>query len=320
MSEDSGNYQVSNEVLSENVDISSNAISNALEEKMHDSQAAKTLNSYDIEAEDHSQEKPVEEEKDQFSSKFAALSRKEKDLRAKERQVEDRIAQFEARMAEMEAAKNAEPVEPALPPLEYRLKKDPLKTLEEIGYSYEDLTKMVLNDGQMSQDMQMRLMREEMESDYKSKFEELEQKLTQKERQEEEAKYQETLNSFKADIKDFVNSSEDYELIQANDAVDLVYDVIEQYYEENGRILDTAEAASQVEQYLEEELQKVLEKSKKLKSRLTPAAPAPQAPQQRQSPTLSNSHSATSTQTRSDKLLSREESIAELAKQIRWED
>ncbi len=320
MSEDLGNYQVTNEVPVENVDTSSESISDALEQKMHEAEAAKTLNSNDIEAE-AVEPAPVEEEKDQFSSKFAALSRKEKDLRAKERQVEDRIAQFEARMAEMETAKNAEPEEPALPPLEYRLKKDPLKTLEETtGYSYEDLTKMVLNDGQMSQDMQMRLMREEMETDYKTKFEQLEEKLISKEKQEEEAKYNETLNSFKADINEFVNSSEDYELIQANDAVDLVYDVIEQYYEENGRILETAEAASQVEQYLEEELQKVLEKSTKLKSRLTPAAPAPQAPASRQSPTLSNSHSATSTQTRSDKLLSREESLAELAKQLRWND
>lgn len=320
MSDQSQDYQVSNEVPSENVNISNDAISNAMEEKLQEQQAAQTLNGNDIEKEQNEVEPEQQnEEKDQFSSKFAALSRKEKDLRARERQMEERIAQFEARMAEMEAEKPAEPEAPAEPPLEYRLKKNPLKTLEEMGYTYEDLTKMVLNDGQMSTDMQMRLMREELENDYKSKYEELNNKLLEKEKAEEEAKYQETLNSFKADINDFVNSSDKYEFIQAHDAMELVYDVIEQYYEENGRILDTAEAADQVEQYLEEESMKLFEKSNKLKSRLTPAA-APQAKPSGQSPTLSNSHSASSTQTRSDKLLSREESIAQLAKQIRWED
>ena len=49
-----------------------------------------------------------------------------------------------------------------------------------------------------------------------------------------------------------------YELIQANEANDIIYDVIEEHYNETGRILDIEEAAEAVESYLEEEAEKLL--------------------------------------------------------------
>ena len=321
MSENSHNYQVQTDVPQEQV--THQDVANAIDEKLIEQHAAQNQNVNDIEREETEEAKEVENESqnDEFSSKFAALSRKEKQIRERERQVEQRIAQFEARMAELESAKKEPEVqkEPEVP-LEYRIRKNPLQTLEELGYSYEDLTKMVLNDGQMSTDMQMKLMREELERDYRSKFEELENKLTEKEKAEEEAKYNETITQFKQDINDFVNNSEEYELIQANEAYDLIYDVIEQYYEENQRILDTKEAADQVEQYLEEELRKVLEKSKKLGNWKPDASQRVAETVQRQSPTLSNSQSVTGVAQKTDKLLSREESIAALAPLIKWED
>jgi len=203
-------------------------------------------------------------------------------------------------------------------PLEYRLRKNPIQTLEELGLPYEALTKMVLNDGEIPADMQMRLMREEIERDYQTKFEQLENKLTEKEKAEEEQKYNQTIENFKSEINEFVDSSEQYELIGANDAYDLVYEVIEQYYEENGRILDTAEAADQVEQYLEEELTKVLKKSKKLGSWRSEAASPAATP--RQSPTLSNSLSAQGAPKVAGQKLSEEESFRNAASLIKWDD
>lgn len=324
MSDNAHGYQTTNEVPVEQVNHQD--VSNAIDEKLIEQ--SKGLNSNDIEAEQQSEDRQNAEnaenaENDQFASKFAALSRKEKDIRAREQEIERKIEEFEARMAQLNKPqieeKEEEQKEPELP-LEYRLKKDPLATLESLGVSYEDLTQLVLNDGQMPTDMQMRLMREELERDYKTKFEELENKLTEKERAEEEAKYQETINNFKSEINEFINGNEQYELIQANDAYDLVYDVIEQYYEENGRILETQEAADQVEQYLEEEIKTVFEKSKKLGSWRSESA-APQAKTEaRQSPTLSNSLSAKGIESTADRPLSREESLAKLAQHIKWED
>ena len=316
MSEQSHDYQVSNDVPVEQV--SSNEVSNAFEEQMIDQENAKTLNGNDIEAqpEPQQQEEPEQPQNDQFSSKFAALSRKEKDLRQREKQFEDKISQFEAKMAEFEAA-NAPKQEPEHIPADIR--KNPLKALEEAGYSYEDLTNMILNEGKMSPEMQLKLMREEIESDYKSKYEELNNKLIEKEKAEEEKHYQQTLNNFKAEIQDVVNSSEEYDYIQANEAYDLVFDIIDEYYQENKEVLDINDAARQVEQYLEEESMKLVEKSKKLKSKFAQLKQSPN-PASSQSPTLSNSNAATSKNPEPQRLLSREESIARLASQIKWED
>lgn len=321
MSENAHDYQVSTDVPQEQVSIEN--VSNAIDEKLIETQRAQHPNANDIENEQSEQVEPDtqnEQENQKYNSKFAALSRKEKEIRLREQEVEHKLAEFEAKMAEFQTQNQAEPqAEPELP-LEYQLKKDPLKTLETLGISYEDLTKMVLNDGEMSTDMQLRLMREEMERDYKSKFNELENKLTEKEKAEEEAKYNKVISDFKTDINQFVDGSEQYELIQANEAYDLVYDVIEQYYQENGRILDTAEAADQVEEYLTEELKKVLEKSKKLGNWKSEASQRVAENVTRQSPTLSNSHSVVGADKKTDNLLSREESIAKLAPLIKWED
>lgn len=326
MSENSHSYQTSNEVPVEQVNHTD--VANAIDEKMFESQNKQHLNSNDIEREQATEEQTEQQEEQKtdedskWDSKFAALSRKEREIRDRERQVESKIAEFEQKMAQLEqqmSPSKEEPTEEQVAPLEYRIKKDPIKTLEEIGLPYETLTKLVLNDGQMPAEMQMKLMREELESDYKSKFEELNNKLLEKEKAEEEAKYNQVINGFKTEINDFVNSSESYELIQANDAHDLVYDVIEQYYQENGRILDTAEAADQVEQYLEEELQKVLKKSKKLGNWNSEAVKPAATTTTRQSPTLSNSLSAQGAP-KTEGTLSESESLARAASLIKWED
>lgn len=304
--ENAHSYQA--EVPVEQVETTSNdQISNAFAEKQTE------------ETQQHVQEQsqePQQQEPDEFASKFAALSRKEKDLRERERQMEQRIQEYEAKMQQLQQPE-PEAKEPELP-LDYRIKKNPIAELEKLGLTYEDLTQMVLNDGKPSTDLQLKLMREEIERDYESKYKQLEDRLLEKEKQEEEANYQTTLNTFKSEIKSHIDQSEEYELIREQDAYDLVYDVIQDFYNENGSILDTTEAAKQVENYLEEEARKLFEKSKKIKSWMQPQSSQP-APRQ-DSPTLSNSSAATGTYQTSNKLLSREDSIAQLAKQIKWND
>lgn len=253
-----------------------------------------------------------------FSKKFAALSRKEKDLRSRESEYDSKMAELQAKIDAMEAEKNAEPeVEPELP-LEYRLKRNPLKTLEELGYDLNSITEMALNDGQLSPERRMELMKEDIENDYKKKYEQLEERLNEKEKQEEEKKYEATINNFKNEIKEFVSAdSEAYELIQANDATELIYDVIEEHHKDTSRILGMKEAADAVESFLEEEAKKFLNLKKF--SKLQGSNEETEEPTtERQSPiTLSNDHSAAS-QNKADKKLSREESIAQAASMIKW--
>ena len=115
-------------------------------------------------------------DRDDFSRKFAALSRREKEIRAKEAEYEKRIADLENRFTVKEPEKEPEV------PFEYKLKQNPLKALEEMGLSYDKLTELALNDGQLTPDMQMKLMREEIENGYQSKYKELEDRILEKEK------------------------------------------------------------------------------------------------------------------------------------------
>jgi len=266
-------------------------------------------------AADDTTEQPQEDV--DFSKKFAALSRKEKDLRSRETDYDTKMAELQARLDELESSKTVEPEPAPELPLEYRIKKDPLGTLAELGLDYEALTNLALNDGKLSNDMQMKLMREEMEGDYRKKFEDLETRLNEKEKAEEESRYDKVINDFKSEIETVVNSdSEAYELIQANDATDLVYDVIESHYNENNRVLDVKEAAEAVESYLEEEARKLLKLKKLTKSEEVEEVAV--KPNTQSSPTLTNDHSAMS-QNQTDKKLSSEESVYNAAKMLKWD-
>tara|TARA_R100000664_G_scaffold18085_1_gene27085 strand:- start:887 stop:1759 length:873 start_codon:yes stop_codon:yes gene_type:complete len=255
------------------------------------------------------------EKSDDFSRKFAALSRREKEIRAKEAEYDKRIAELEERLGSF--GKKPEP-EPELP-IEYRLKKDPLRALEDIGLSYDKLTELALNDGKLTPEMQMRLMREELEGGYKKKFEELENRLLEKERSDEQRRYDDIQRGFQNEIEDFVESNPDrYELIQANEANDIIYDVIEEHYNDTGRILDIEEAAEAVESYLEEEAEKLLSLGK-LRSKFGIENDFEQEESPRQSQvTLSNAMSAQANE-RVAKKLSDEESKALAAKMLKWE-
>jgi hypothetical protein len=123
------------------------------------------------------------------------------------------------------------------------------------------------------------------------------------------------------EITNTVNGSEAYELIQANNAVQLVYDVIEAHYNDSGKVLDIKDAAEHVENYLFEESKKVFN-LKKMQSMLNPTQspkPAETKSQPVAKPTLSNSLAASQAKA-PKKFLSDDESKALAASMIKWED
>ena len=255
------------------------------------------------------------EKSDDFSRKFAALSRREKDIRAKEAEYENRIAELEEKFNFFN--KKPEPKKEPDIPLEHRLKQNPLKALEDLGLSYDKLTELALNDGKLTPDMQMKLMREELESGYKSKYEELEKRILDKEKSDEQRRYDDIQRGFMNEIDSFVSSNEgEYEYVAHNQANEVIYEVIEEHYNETGRILDIKDAAEAVESYLEEEAEKLLSLSK-VKNRLSQRDQRePETPRQSQT-TLSNALSAQANQ-RVDRPLSDDESKREIAKMLKW--
>ena len=238
----------------------------------------------------------------EFDRKFAALSRKEKALRDRELELEKKYGNKEKEI-----------------PLERRIRSNPLKALEELGLDYDKLTELALNDGRLTPDMQMKLMREELENDYKEKFNNLEERLNAKEKMEEEAKYDAVKQGFVGEINSFINENKnDFEYVAHNDATDVVYDVIEEHYNETGRILDIKEAVQAVESYLEEEAEKLLNLGK-VKNRLNSMRDEYEQPQRQSQVTLSNAHSAQANE-RVAKKLSDEESKREMARMLKWDE
>ena len=275
-----------------------------MEENSHGHMNDVVVNQEAAEPQEESNEfKDLEQPQDsEFDRKFAALSRKEKALRDRELELDKKYGNKEKEL-----------------PLERRIRANPLKALEELGLDYDKLTELALNDGRLTPDMQMKLMREELENDYKDKFNSLEERLNAKEKMEEEAKYDAVKQGFVGEIKSFVNeNSTDFEYVAHNEATDVVYDVIEEHYNETGRILDIKEAVEAVESYLEEEAEKLLNLGK-VKNRLTSMRDEYEQPRRQSQTTLSNAHSAQANE-RVARKLSDEESKSAMAKMLQWDE
>jgi len=263
-------------------------------------------------AADSYEEAPEEgSNQDQFASKFAALSRKEKALRERESEYESRFEEMERQLAEYEQSNQEPEVD-----WEHMLRNDPLRALEEAGLGYDKLTELALNDGKLTPDMQLAAMRQEVENDYQGKFEELENRLNEKEQSEVESYYDNVQEGFQDEIVGVVHSDpERYELVQASEADGLIYDVIEEHYNETGRVLEIEEAADAVESYLEEEAGKLM-KLRKISGRLGIDPSELEAMEQ---VTLSNDHSAQVNYDGASRMLSDDASKARAARMLQWE-
>lgn len=304
--------------MSEAAPVASESLSQAL-----DSQAVESSESAEQEAQSEVDAQPESAEEQKLSSKFATLSRKEKQIREREAQLDRKMQLLEEKLSKFESLSSPmqqpESVKAPEIPLEVRLKKNPLETLNELGYSFETLTNLALNGGKLTPDMQMELMKQELEEKYNNGYESLKKEMAERDSKRQEAEADMAVKNFKREIDSFVAKTESYELIQANDASELVFEVIENYYEQTGEVLDIKQAADHVEAQLEEEAEKLF-KLNKLKSKFAPVQKAPEPKPELKKPvqTLSNAHSAGALSNR--RPATREESLAEAARLIRWKE
>lgn len=198
---------------------------------------------------------PVQLEKpkdDPFSKKFAALSRKERDFSKREKDLARREAQL----------RSSQPVtkqEPAIP-FEQRLKQDPLRALKEAGLGYEKLTELALNDGKLPMDMQMQLMREELEAKTRSEIDSIRKQLEDRDLESAKRNEEETLNNFKKSIENAINSSDKFRHIKETGLHSRVFDTIQNHYDQSGSVLDVEEAAALVEKEVEDHFKSLFTK------------------------------------------------------------
>jgi hypothetical protein len=146
-------------------------------------------------------------------------------------------------------------------------KENPLALLEKAGISYQDLTQYILSMDEPTKVDPLDEIKQELSSLKKEKEEE---KLAlQRQVEEKEISQVQTLVSkYQSEMVNMLQSDTDkYELINTyGDAgYSLVWDVVEEYWNQNKEILDPQVAAEQVEDFLLAESSKLISAKKLFK-------------------------------------------------------
>lgn len=177
-----------------------------------------------------------------------------------------------------------------------KYKTNPKQLLADHGLTYQELAEYQLNDGEPTPALMIKQQQERIDN--------LEKMLADKEakreavQQEQQKQYeQQVLSDFREQIDTFVKSRPDtYEYIQVNDAQNLVYDTVEEYYSKTGEILPIKKAADMVEQHLTNIVESKILASKKLQAKIgRPAQPT--TIESKPTRTLSNQITTTSAPT-----------------------
>lgn len=273
-------------------------------------------------------ETKAEKPKDDFlAPKFAALTRKEKQIREYERSLRAKEAELQSKFAEYESKSKA--TQESESQLLASLKKNPLKFMAEHGLTYEQLTEMQLNEQNPTPAMEMQKLREELREELLKEIGGVKETLKEKEEREAKEQFARAESAYKSELSDFVkNNAETYELILANDAFELMYETAHAYYQQSVKDYEAGlikapkvpsheELAKAVEAHLEEQIEGIA-KLKKVQSKFSNLKPAePKQPQTQTAPTLSNTL-ASEVPKPGSKLMSDEESKREAAKLLRW--
>lgn len=212
----------------------------------------------------------LEVTEDPMSSKFAALARKEKALRA------EGLKQKAERDAWMsEKTKYETDYMPRS-----SLKQEALAALKRGEIPYDEVTQTMLAEDTNPQIAQLQAKIAELEAG-QNKF-----KTDAEEKQS--ADYKAAVNQIRTDVKAMVDAGGEFELIKEMEQHEAVVALIEETFKDEGRVMGNEEAAREVEAYLEEEAIKVA-KLQKIQKKLAPAPVEKLAPQQKpQMTTLSN--------------------------------
>jgi len=257
-------------------------------------------------AEEQPEEQVQAEERPDFSRQFAAIAKKERALR----QRESSVKQMEARIAELESSQGQ------FGEIQRLAKENPAALLSQLGISYDELTQQVINEGNPTEEQQLRLQNEKLQE----RLEKIEKAYEAQQKDAETKRLDRARATLVDNIKNFVDNDEQYALVKHRGAYDLVAEVMQQHYIKTKEIMQYSDAAKIVEDHYEQEAEHYFGVKKlqdRWKSKLSDTKE--EAPQEEAAPannggpkTLSNKNSAQTTE-RSTGLLSRAESLKRMA-------
>lgn len=186
----------------------------------------------------------VEPKEEPFNPKLAMIARKERDLVRKQQEwntekqdFQTKFSAMEERMRTMEAKETA-------------FNDNPLRALADRGISYEKLTEMQINGGEPTgSDIEQRM--DNKFKTWEQKLEEREKAFDNRIKQKEEDAQSQAVTDYKQNISDFVQDNADkYKLTSLLDKEGaLVYETIEAYHAQHGKVLKNEEALDLVEKY-----------------------------------------------------------------------
>jgi hypothetical protein len=224
---------------------------------------------------------PKKEGPGDFAARFAALARKEKDIAKRDAEIKAKAESLKGRTVE---------------DLRQLAKKEPLKILEEVGLTFDEVAQHILDSGVGTPEKKL--------SDLELKIKALEDKEKQMAEQEARMREEQAITQFKNGIKEvLVKNTDKYELIQGSQSEGLVYEVIEKYFQDSGEVLDVEAACDEVEKYLESQVER-WSAFKKVQTRFAPK-PAEQVkeavkpePKKETTSTLTNDEASASREVR----------------------
>jgi len=253
-------------------------------------------------------EKPV----DKTAARFAAIARREKEVRAAE------LAYKQAQVArEQEIARK----EQALAEREERLKsaKDPLSVLKAHGFSYDDATQHAIGAWKTPEVDPLDVKLNERLNPVQERLSEVDQ-LRQRIAQLEEDRVNRADAEWTNTINDTLKSGEcEFTLSMGQEGIDTVKEVQRQHYQKFKNYLSYSDACARVEQYYSEWADK-LANTQKYKTKVAPPqnGATKQVPkiEAKSAPTLTQAHSSASrAKPDLDKMSSRD-AIAYLASNV----
>lgn len=259
-------------------------------------------------------ETPKQPEKQEidFGTRFAALTKKERQILERDRALKAQEKEF----TELKKAREQAQV-------------DPIALLKAHGLTYDQVTQFVLNDGKLTEAQRIAMLEDRLKKEDETKAEAA--------KREEKERVERAISEHQQAIGQFLSSAgDDFEITKAHgdDGVALVYSVIEQHYSstfdeetQQGQILSIEEAAKAVEAHLEKQARDRVLSLKRFQPKSvtsdaeTPAPPPSSAEPEtkRPAPTLTNAAVASAPPPDSRKDLSDEESKRRAASMLRWD-
>lgn len=244
---------------------------------------------------------------DDMSTRFAALSRKEKHLREQEDSIK----------ANQDKYKGYDDINE-------RVKKDPLAVLKQYGISLDDLIAASLGEDapEATVEEQLKSLRAEIAKDKEDVLSASKQK-----QQDEEDAYQSDIDEailvHKNSIKDHLGqNSEKYELISLTQSEDLVWAVTEAHYEETQEVLTPEVASQKVEAHLEGQTRAAMKltrfQEKKAETTGFEIQESNPTPERKESSTLTQALSGTAPDKSTTDSLSHDESRKAAASLLKW--